>query len=124
MAAQSAVEEDLCKSSRKCSKHAGHKGCCNSHKVLNPFWESSIVYQLNTRKRKLLEEEHRVQEGQEELTTRELSLNERKDQLSKSKEENRNQLREKGKDIGRNSLDRFVQIDGTDGEREFILEGS
>lgn len=65
----------------------------------------------------------KVQEGQEELTTRELSLNEREDQLSKSEEENRNQLREKGKDIGRNSLDRFVQI-VTDGEREFILEGS
>ena len=81
---------------RKCSKLAGHKGHCTTQKDVNPFWESSSVYQLNVRKRKFCEEEHRVEE---ELAARELSLNERQNDLSKSEEDIGIKLREKGKHI-------------------------
>ena len=84
----------LCTKNRKCSKLDGHKGRCYTQKDVNPFWESSSVYQLNVRKRKFLEEEHRVKA---ELAARELSLNERQNDLSKSEEDIRIKLREKGK---------------------------
>ena len=92
-------ERYLCTNNRKCSKLAGHKGCCNTQKDVNPFWESSSVYQLNVRKRKFREEEHRVEE---ELVARELSLNERQNDLSKSEEDIRIKLREKGKHVKMN----------------------
>ena len=84
----------MCTKNRKCSKLAGHKGHCNTQKHVNPFWESSSAYQLNVRKRKFLEEEHRVKA---ELAARELSLNGRQNDLSKSEEDIRIKLREKGK---------------------------
>ena len=82
----------LCTKNRKCSKRAGHKGRCNTQKDVNPFWESSSVYQLNVRKIKFLEEEHRVKA---ELAARELSLNGRQNDLSKTEEDIRIKLRER-----------------------------
>lgn len=79
-ATRSATE--VCKS-RKCSKAAGHKGRCNSEKPVISFWESSPVFQLNTRKRKLLEEEKQFEETHE---AKKLLLDDREQALETSKQ--------------------------------------
>ena len=90
-ATRSATE--VCKS-RKCSKAAGHKGRCNSEKPVIPFWELSPVFQLNTRKRKLFEEEKKFEETHE---AKRLLLDDREQALETSKQLMNTALDEKGK---------------------------
>ena len=83
-----------CKHSRKCSKLAGHKGRCNSDKPINSFWESSLVFKLNTRKRKLFEQENQLDEQQE---AKALLLNDREETLKTTELVINTKLNEKGK---------------------------
>ena len=84
----------VCKQSRKCSKAAGHKGRCNSEKPFIPFWESSPVFQLNTRKRKLIEEEKEFEEMHE---AKRLLLIDREQALKTNEQLMNTSLNEKGK---------------------------
>ena len=85
---------EACKQSRKCSKVAGHKGRCNSEKPVNPFWESSSVFKLNTRKRKLIDEEKQLDEQHE---AKRLLLNDREEALKTTELAIHTELNEKGK---------------------------
>ena len=88
------VQKEACKQSRKCSKVAGHRGRCNSEKPINPFWESSSVFKLNTRKRKLINEEKQLYEQHE--AKREM-LDEREETLKTTELAIHTKLHEKGK---------------------------
>ncbi|KXJ10168.1 hypothetical protein AC249_AIPGENE3271 [Exaiptasia diaphana] len=96
MAARESVEEQPCKASRKCDKEAGHKGRCNTQKQVNKFWETSIVYKLNVRKRKLLDEEERFEEEQEAKLSH---LKAYEDQVTNAESEFQNQLIAKEKEL-------------------------
>ena len=85
---------EACKQSRKCSKVAGHRGRCNSEKPINPLWESSSVFKLNTRKRKLIDKENQLYEQHE--AKREM-LDEREETLKTTELAIHTKLREKGK---------------------------
>lgn len=90
MAAPRTTTEEACRQSRKCSKVAGHKGRCNSEKPVNSFWESSSVFKLNTRKRKLFEEEKQSDEKR-------LLLNDQEEALEKTERLIHTELNKKGK---------------------------
>ena len=85
---------EVCKQSRQCSKAAGHKGRCNSKKPFIPFWKSSPVFQLNTRKRKLIEEEKQFEEMHE---AKRLLLIDREQALKTNEQLMNTSLNEKGK---------------------------
>lgn len=85
---------EVCKHSRKCSKVAGHKGRCNSEKLVNSFWESSSVFKLNIRKRKLTEEEKQFDEQHEAKL---LSLYDREEALNTMELAFQTELNEKDK---------------------------
>lgn len=85
---------ETCKASRKCSKPGGHKGRCNSKKRVNSFWESSNVYKLNIRKRKLLDDEERFDRENESKVA---NLQAREEQLTAIELEFRKKLTAKGK---------------------------
>ena len=91
-----------CKHNRKCSKVFGHKGRCNSEKPVNSFWESSSVFQLNTHKRKLIEEE---KEFDEQHKAKRVLLNDREEALKTTKIEIESKLNEKGKLL----INRYIQ---------------
>ena len=92
MAAPEGTSE-VCKHSRKCSKVAGHKGRCNSEKPVDAFWESSLVFKLNTRKRKLNEEK----QLEEQHEAKRLLLNDREEALKTTELVIQTALNEKGK---------------------------
>lgn len=79
---------------RKCSKVAGHKGRCNSEKLLHSFWESSSVFKLNIHKRKLIEEEKQFDEQHEAKL---LLLNDQEEALNTTELAIQTELNEKGK---------------------------
>ena len=85
MAAELPVHDNPCKKSRKCSKPAGHTGRCNTQKQINSFWESSVVFQQNERKRK--------------LDLKECDLDERQCCILDEEEEIKNNLAAKGNQI-------------------------
>ncbi|KAJ7365214.1 hypothetical protein OS493_007866 [Desmophyllum pertusum] len=92
MAAPRTTTEEACRQSRKCSKVAGHKGRCNSEKPVNSFWESSSVFKLNTRKRKLFEEEKQSDEKR-------LLLNDQEEALEKTERLIHTELNKKEKEL-------------------------
>ena len=73
---------------------AGHKGRCNSEKPLHSFWESSSVFKLNIRKRKLIEEEKQFDEQHEAKL---LLLNDQEEALNTMELAIQTELNEKGK---------------------------
>lgn len=85
---------EACRHARKCSKVAGHKGRCNSEKPLHSFWESSSVFKLNIRKRKLIEEEKQFDEQHEAKL---LLLNDQEEALNTTELAIQTELNEKGK---------------------------
>lgn len=91
-----------CKHNRKCSKVSGHKGRCNSEKPVNSFWESSSVFQLNARKRKLIEEE---KELDAQHKAKRVLLNDREEALKTTKIEIESKLNKKGKLL----INRYIQ---------------
>lgn len=92
--AASEGSREACRHGRKCSKVAGHKGRCNSEKPLHSFWESSSVFKLNIRKRKLIEEEKQFDEQHEAKL---LLLNDQEEALNTTELAIQTELNEKGK---------------------------